>query len=470
MIALWTSDEAAAATGGIATRPWAATGVSIDTRSLAPGDLFVAIAGPRVDGHDYVGDAFAQGACAAMVHRRSPDGDDNELPLLIVPDTMAALGDLGAAARKRGGARVVAVTGSVGKTGTKEALRLALGRLGSTHASAGSLNNQWGVPLSLARLPRAARFAVFELGMNHPGEIAALSRLARPDVAVVTTIEPAHLGFFPSVAAIADAKAEIFLGMTPAGAAILNRDNDWFGRLAAAARATGLDRICGFGSDPEATIRLVDCHLHATASAVTASIEGRLIDYCLALPGRHWVTNSLAVLGAVHALGGDVVAAAGAFATMEPMAGRGRHHRIEVAGGSAVLIDESYNASPASIRAMVEMLALIEPGPGGRRIAVLGDMLELGARSFELHAALAAPLVASGIDLVFSVGGEMAALDAALPRRRRGGHYPDAAALADALPARLRAGDVVAVKGSHGIALDRVVARLVAAAAVPVKG
>ncbi|MGH6989178.1 MAG: UDP-N-acetylmuramoylalanyl-D-glutamyl-2,6-diaminopimelate--D-alanyl-D-alanine ligase [Stellaceae bacterium] len=470
MTALWTRDEAAAATGGRATGAFAATGVSIDTRTLEPGDLFIALEGPRVDGHNFVKDAFAQGACAAMVHRRSPDGDDNELPLLIVPDTMAALGGLGAAARKRSGARVVAVTGSVGKTGTKAALGAALGRLGTTHASRGNLNNQWGVPLSLARLPPAAHFAVFELGMNHAGEIAALSRLVRPDVAVITTIEPAHLGFFPSIDAIADAKAEIFLGMAPGGAAILNRDNAWFARLAAAARAAGLERILGFGSDSEAAIRLVDCHLHATASAVTASVEGRLIDYCLAQPGRHWVMNSLAVLGAVEALGGDVDAAAVAFATLAPMAGRGRRHRIALAGGCAELIDDSYNASPASIRAMLEVLAAAKPEPGGRRIAVLGDMLELGPRSAELHAALAAPIADAGIDLVFTVGAEMAPLDAALPAHRRGGHWRDAVAVADALVARLRPGDVVAVKGSHGLRLDRVVDRLVAASAVPAKG
>jgi UDP-N-acetylmuramoyl-tripeptide--D-alanyl-D-alanine ligase len=453
MNALWTSDEAAAATGGTATRPWVATGVSIDSRDLRPGDLFLALAGPRVDGHDFLKDAFARGACAAVLHRRAADGDAERQPLLIVPDTMAALERLG-----------------VAKTGTKEALRQALGRLGMTHASEGSLNNQWGVPLSLARLPRDAAFAVFELGMNHAGEIAALSRLARPDVALITTVEPAHLGFFPSVAAIADAKAEIFLGMAPSGAAILNRDNEWYERLAAAARTAGLRRIFGFGGDAGATIRLVDCHLHATASAVTAAIDGQLVDYCIATPGRHWVMNSLGVLGAVHALGGDVVAAAAAFATMAPLAGRGQRHRLELAGGTVELIDDSYNASPASIGAMIAVLAAARPGPRGRRIVLLGDMLELGARSAELHAGLAAPLEEAGIDLVFTVGDEMAALDQALPRARRGGHWHDAVGVAEALASRLRAGDVLAVKGSHGLRLDRVVARLLSASAAPVEG
>jgi UDP-N-acetylmuramoyl-tripeptide--D-alanyl-D-alanine ligase len=466
---LWTSADAEAATGGRSNRPWQAAGVSIDTRTLAPGDLFVALAGPRVDGHDFLGDAFAHGAGAVMVHRRPP-GSDNELPLLIVRDTMAALDDLGVAARKRSNARVVAVTGSVGKTGTKEALRLALGRLGPTHASAGSLNNQWGVPLSLARMPPETRYGVFELGMNHPGEIAALSRLVRPDIALITTVEPAHLGFFPSVAAIADAKAEIFLGMAPHGAAILNRDNEWFGRLEAAARAAGLSRIYGFGAHPDAAIRLVDCHLHATASAVTVSIEGSVFDYCLAVPGRHWVTNSLGVLGAIHAAGGDVATAAAAFAQMKPLEGRGRRHPIALRQGAAELIDESYNASPASMRAAIAVLAAARPGPGGRRIAILGDMLELGERSAELHAALAEPLAAAGIDLVLTVGKESEALDRALPEKMRGGHEANAKPMAERAASLLRAGDVVTVKGSHGLRLDAIVARLTAAPAEAVKG
>lgn len=403
-----------------------------------------------------------------MVHRRPP-GSDNELPLLIVDDTMAALGDLGAAARKRSGAQIVAITGSVGKTGTKDALRQALEPLGATHASAGSLNNHWGVPLSLARLPKDARFGVFELGMNHAGEIAALSRLVRPEVALVTTIEPVHLGFFPSVAAIADAKAEIFFGMEPHGIAVLNRDNEWFDRLETIARAVGLERIVGFGADRDATIRLIDCDLEATASAVTVAIEGETIDYCVAMPGRHWVMNSLGVLGAVYALDGDVVAAASAFARMKPMDGRGRRHRIGVKDGQAELIDESYNASPASVGAAIAVLGASKPGPAGRRIAVLGDMLELGDRAAELHAALLEPLRGAAIDLVFTVGDRMMALDRVLPKKMRGGHDATAAAMAERLVALLRAGDVVSVKGSHGIGMNQIVTRLTAVPALVVK-
>jgi UDP-N-acetylmuramoyl-tripeptide--D-alanyl-D-alanine ligase len=468
MTLLWTSAEAEAATRGHSTQPWQASGVSIDSRSTERGDLFVALAGPRFDGHDFLADAIAHGASAAMVHRRPP-GSDNELPLLIVDDTMAALGDLGAAARKRSGARIVAITGSVGKTGTKEVLRQALGPLGATHASAGSLNNQWGVPLSLARLPKDAHFGVFELGMNHPGEIAALSRLVRPEVALVTTIEPVHLGFFASVAAIADAKAEIFFGMEPHGTAVLNRDNEWFDRLETIARAVGLARILGFGAHRDATIRLIDCDLEATASAVTVAIAGDTIDYCIAVPGRHWVMNSLGVLGAVYALGGDVVAAASAFAHMKPMDGRGRRYRIAAQDGQAELIDESYNASPASVRAAIAVLGASRPGPAGRRIAVLGDMLELGDRSAEFHAALVEPLRAAGIDLVFTVGDQMMALDRALLKKMRGGHDATAAAMAERLVPLLRAGDIVSVKGSHGIGMNQIVTRLTAVPALVVK-
>ena len=466
MTALWTAAEADSATGGASTRAWQADGVSIDSRSLARGDLFVALAGPRGDGHDFLGDAFASGASAAVVHRRPP-GSDNELPLLIVRDTMAALGDLGAAARKRSGARIVAVTGSVGKTGTKEALRQALGRLGPTHASSGSLNNHWGVPLSLARMPRDARFGVFELGMNHPGEIEALSKLARPHVALITTVEPAHLGFFPSVAAIADAKAEIFRGMGKDGAAVLNRDNEWYGRLETAARDAGLSRILSFGAHDAAAVRLVDCHLHATASAVTASVEGEMVEYCIGAPGRHLVMNSLGVLGVVRALGGDVVAAAAAFAKLAPLDGRGRRYRIAAGKGEGELIDESYNASPASIRAAIAVLASSKPGPGGRRIAVLGDMLEMGDDAPAIHAALAEPLAEAGIDLVFTVGAAMAALDRALPKATRGGHESDAVAMAARVAAALRPGDVVSVKGSRGVRMDKIVSRLTAIPAPP---
>jgi UDP-N-acetylmuramoyl-tripeptide--D-alanyl-D-alanine ligase len=468
MTALWTASEAAAATGGRSNRDWSAEGVSIDSRSVGPGDLFIALTGPNFDGHDFVADALRKGAAAALV-ARVPEGVAADAPLLVVADTMAALEDLGRAGRRRSSAAVIGVTGSVGKTGTKEALKRALERQGPSFASAGSLNNQWGVPLSLARMPRETAYGIFEMGMNHPGEIAALSQLVRPDVAVITTIEPAHLGFFPSVEAIADAKAEIFLGMEPGGAAVLNRDNPHFARLAAAARARGISRIIGFGSDADAAVKLVDCQIYASASAVTASVMGEVVDYCIAIPGRHWVMNSLAVLGAVKAAGGDVGAAASAMSSLAPLDGR---DSIAVTGGAAELIDESYNASPASMRAAFAVLAATEPGKGGRRIAALGDMLELGDDARDLHAALAQPLADARIDLVFTAGAQMQALHDALPKRMRGGHAATGAALADNLVQRLRPSDIITVKGSHGSRMGEVVKRLLAGARVPdaVKG
>ncbi|HXP31035.1 MAG TPA: UDP-N-acetylmuramoylalanyl-D-glutamyl-2,6-diaminopimelate--D-alanyl-D-alanine ligase [Stellaceae bacterium] len=471
MSPLWTSAEAESATGGRSSAPWQASGVSIDSRTLASDDLFVALNGPRFDGHDFVADAFAKGAAAALVSRVPPKLESSA-PLLTVADTQAALEALGDASRRRATATIIAVTGSVGKTGTKEALRRAFERQGRSFASAGSLNNQWGVPLSLARMPRETAYGVFELGMNHPGEIDRLSRLVRPDVVVITTIEPVHLGFFASVEAIADAKAEIFNGMTAKGAAVLNRDNPHFARLAAAARARGLTRILGFGSHAEAEVRLIDCHLYATASAVTASVMGEVVDYCVAIPGRHWVMNSLAVVAAVKAAGGDVAAAAAAMGGIEPMAGRGRRHKLALRGGTVELIDESYNASPASMRAALAVLGAIVPETGGRRIAVLGDMLELGAASPLLHAELVDPLSEATVDLVFTVGRDMRTLYEALPQERRGGHAATAEEMAETLAQRLRPGDVVTVKGSFGSGMRAVVARLLAgeAAVCPVKG
>lgn len=464
MMPLWSAMEASAATGGQAIGEWQAAGVSIDSRTLAPGDLFVALTGPNFDGHNFVADALSKGAAAALVVKR-PAGVAESAPLLIVSDTQRALEDLGRAARARTAARIIAVTGSVGKTGTKEALKCALARQSQTFASSGSLNNQWGVPLSLARMPRDANYGIFELGMNHPGEIEALTRMVRPHVAIITTIEPAHLGFFASVEAIADAKAEIFSGVEPRGAVILNRDNAYYERLAATAKACGITRILSFGEHEGASVRLINCYLHATASAVTADVMGEAIDYSISLPGRHWVMNSLAVLAAVKAAGGDVGAAAGALATLSALEGRGKRYRLDLPNGPIELIDESYNASPASMRAAFSVLAAITPKTGGRRIAVLGDMLELGDDSNQLHAALAAPLVDADISLVFTLGDSMRALDAALPANRRGGHASSVAELIALLNSRLKADDVITIKGSHGSRMYELVAKLVAASA-----
>jgi UDP-N-acetylmuramoyl-tripeptide--D-alanyl-D-alanine ligase len=457
---LWTAADAATALGCPAPRHgWTASGVSIDSRTLEPGDLFVALAGPNRDAHEFVAGALRNGAAAAIVGRR-PDGVAVDAPLLIVRDTQAALEALGAAARDRSEARRIAVTGSVGKTGTKEALRLVLSAQAPTHASVGSYNNLWGVPLTLARMPRESVYGVFELGMNHVGELAPLSRQVRPQIAIVTTIEAVHLEYFASVAEIADAKAEIFAGMGPGGIAILNRDNPHFARLAKKAEAAGLARIVGFGSNAAAEARLVDCSLHATCSAVTVAIGGTRLDYCLAVPGRHWVMNSLAVLAAVQAAGADVGAAAATLARMSPPKGRGQRHRVALGSGGFDLIDESYNASPVAMRAAFAVLGRATIKAGGRRIAVLGDMRELGPQSPMLHAGLAADTAENGIDLVFCCGPMMAHLFEALPTANRGAHVADSAALAPLICRAVRAGDAVLVKGSLGSRMAPVVEAL----------
>ena len=459
MSALWNSADAAAATGGSNAAPWSATGVSIDSRGIAAGELFVALRGPNHDGHDFVAAAFARGAAAALVDRPVA-GLPEAAPLLDVEDTLVALARLGAAGRERSAARVAAVTGSVGKTGTKEALRLALSAYGETSASAGSLNNHWGVPLSLARLSRTARYAVFELGMNHPGEIRALTRLVRPHVALVTTIAEAHLGFFPSLEAIADAKAEIFEGLESGGAAVLNRDNAFYERLAARARQAGAAQVIGFGANPRAAVRLIDCTTVADGSTVAAGLAGGQLRYRLGVAGRHWVMNSLAVLAALFALGLDPRPGAEALAGLEALPGRGRRHRLPWGGGVLTLIDESYNASPAAVRAALAVLADTPPAAGGRRIAVLGEMLELGEESARLHRELAQPIAAAGVDRVFLIGSAIKALDDALPRSLRGGLWEDADAAMPSLLRLLQPGDVVSVKGSYAVGLGRVVERL----------
>jgi UDP-N-acetylmuramoyl-tripeptide--D-alanyl-D-alanine ligase len=435
--------------------------VSIDTRSLMPGDLFVALRGSNHDGHDFVTAAFERGAAAAMVDREVA-GPRAGAPLLRVHDTLAGLAALGAFARARSRARIVAVTGSVGKTGTKEALRLALGGCGPTFASAGGLNNHWGAPLSLARMPPDSAYGVFELGMNHPGEIAALTRLVRPHIAVITTVEPAHLGFFCSVEAIADAKAEIFLGLEPGGIAVLNYDNPHYPRLASAAIETGAANIISFGSNQKATVRLVDCALEPRGSTIDAMIAGKSLRFRLNIPGRHWVMNALAVLGAAMAAGCEPKAAAEALAGLDALPGRGRRHELTWGGGTLTLIDESYNASPAAMHAALAVLAATPPRAGGRRVAVLGDMLELGEAAERFHRELAVPLAAAAVDRVFLIGNEMAALHEALPAGRRGGLWQCAEAAIPAVLRFLKPGDVVTVKGSYGVRVGSVVERLLA--------
>lgn len=456
---LWTAQDAAKATGGTATGDWSAAGVSIDTRTLQPGDLFVALSGPTFDGHRFAADALARGAAAVMIDH-VPDDLPADATTLRVSDTQRGLEALGAAGRARTGARVLAITGSVGKTGTKEALRHALSQQGKTHASAASFNNHWGVPLSLARLPQDAAFAVFELGMNHAGEISGLVRQVRPHAALITTVAPAHLGNFDGEEDIADAKAEILEGIVDGGTAVLNRDNWHFPRLARWAREQQVSHVATFGQDPEAGVRLLDADCHADASDVHAAVHGQEVRFRIALPGRHWVINALGVLGMVHAADADVVQAAQSLATLAPAAGRGERRRIQLTDGTLELIDDSYNANPTSMAAAFDVLGRAKLGAQGRRIAALGDMLELGVHSADLHAGLVQPIQEAGIHCVFTCGAEMAALDAALPQQLRGGHAGDSATLGALVADSVQAGDVVLVKGSAGAKMGKVVAAL----------
>ena len=447
--ALWTHADAAAATAGRVASAWTAEGVSIDSRTVKPGDLFIAIRGDNSDGHRFVGDALAKGAAAAMVAEDWSGGSGRE-QLLIVRDTDAGLADLAHAARGRSKAKFVGVTGSVGKTSTKEMLALALGSLGKTAATQGNLNNHWGLPLSLARMPRDAEFGIFEIGMNHAGEIEPLSRILRPDVAVITTVESVHLEYFGSEEAIADAKAEIFAGMAADGAAVLNRDNRHFGRLRRYATAAGLQRVCSFGTARDADVRLDSLTSKDQASEISATLDGNAVDYRLGAPGKHLAMNSLAVLGAIHMIGADYRRALSALASFRPMKGRGERHAIRLDKGSFTLIDESYNASPASMRAAIDMLGSAERGVKGRTIAVLGDMLELGPTAAAQHAALAADLARNGVDIVITAGPNMASLAEALPKAITSHHGADSDAIRSVVLDLVRPGDVVMVKGSYG--------------------
>jgi UDP-N-acetylmuramoyl-tripeptide--D-alanyl-D-alanine ligase len=446
---LWDEAEAAIATRGKINHTFQATGVSIDSRSVEPGDLFIALKGPNFDGHAFVAKALAAGACCAIVSERPADVAETA-PLLIVKDTMTALWDLGRAARARSAARFVAVTGSVGKTSTKEALRHVLSASAPTYASTGNLNNHWGAPLSLARMTRDATYGIFELGMNHAGEISPLAKLVRPEVAIITTIDAAHLEFFKSTAEIADAKAEIFDGLEEGGTVLLPADNAHFGRLVERARERHVDTILSFGRAVDADIRLIECEVVEDGNWIEADLLGDRLTYRTAAPGVHLAINSLAVLGAVNALGADLDKAVAAFAHVEPVKGRGKRERIALASGALTLIDESYNASPVAMRAALHLLASLKPATGGRRIAILGDMRELGAQSAALHQALAPDLTAAGIDQVYLVGPFMQGLGAHLPAGILAGQVERSEDLAMVIGTSMQANDIVLVKGSLG--------------------
>jgi UDP-N-acetylmuramoyl-tripeptide--D-alanyl-D-alanine ligase len=458
-LALWTSAEIAKATGGTASGEFQVSGVEMDSRDVRSGDLFVALTGEVMDGHRFIGAAFAKGAAAALVDR-PVDG-----PHVLVADTSAALAALARAARERTKGRIIGVTGSVGKTGVKEAIFTALERCaqGPVHRSVKSYNNHVGVPLSLARMPAASRFGVFEMGMNHAGEIAGLTAQVRPHVAVITTIAPAHIEFLGSMEAIADAKAEIFGGLVDGGIAVIPADSEYSPQLRAAAVAAGA-KVIAFGRSADAEMRLLDALPEANGgSLITAMLGDLRLCYTIAEPGEHWIGNSLAVMAAVMAAGGDLGAAGLALATMGGLKGRGARSRVPVPGGHALLIDESYNANPTSMRAT---LAQLGQTPAGRRIAVLGAMKELGDFGPGFHAALAGPLAAANVDFAVLVGGEMSALARELGKDAfnslgtgpRFAHCRDAGEAIAALEEfGLAGGDAVLVKGSNSVGLARLV-------------
>lgn len=459
---LWTLDAMQAAMRAEAkgAPPQAITGISIDSRTVAPGEAYFAIKGAVHDGHDFVDAALKAGAALAVVEKAQVGKFAADAPLLVVEDVLAGLVDLARASRARLEGQVIAVTGSVGKTSTKEALLHVLSAQGQTHASAASFNNHWGVPLSLARCPAAARYAVFEIGMNHAGEISPLVKMVRPHVAIITTVEPVHLEFFTGIEAIADAKAEIFEGVEPGGAVVLNRDNAQFARLNRRARECGISRIVSFGANERAEARLLDLSLHATCSAVHADILGHEVTYKLGMPGRHMAMNSLGVLAASSLAGADLALASLSLSQLVPAAGRGVRQTLLVPGGEIILIDESYNANPASMAAALSVLGRMPVGAQGRRIAVLGDMLELGPTGAKLHAGLNEAIKAEHVDLVYCCGPLMRNLWDALSTGKRGGYADNAANLEAQVLAALRAGDAVMIKGSFGSKMKTIVSAL----------
>lgn len=459
MSVLWTSDEIAAATGGKASAAFAVSGVTFDSREVGPDDLFIALKGEVTDGHRFVDGAFAAGAAGAVVEAPV------DHPHILVADAMAALEALGRASRARSRAQIIGVTGSVGKTGTKEAIAAALDRYkpGKVHRSVKSYNNHTGVPLSIARMPRDAEFGVFEMGMNHAGEISALTRMVRPHVTVITTIAPAHIENLGSLEAIADAKAEIFEGLEPGGTAILPFDGTWHERLAAAAQKHAAHTV-SFGLGEGADIRARDWVVdrETGGSLITAELGATTLCFSLAQPGEHWVVNAMAVLAAVQAVGADLPAAGLALAELPGLAGRGARHVLRIDGGQALLIDESYNANPAS---MAATLAQLGKEPATRRIVVLGAMRELGEHGPRFHTDLLPHLVAARIDSAILVGDEMGALAdalsaAALEHPIQLFHGPSVDSVRDRLAADIRSGDAILIKGSNSVGLSRIVTAL----------
>ncbi len=474
-MSLWNALEAAANTGGalcakglmpegeLPEESWVAEGLSIDTRTIQPGDIFVAIKDVR-DGHDFVRSAFAAGASAALVSRAPKDTPDGK-PLLLVPDTLAGLRDLAAAARDRCFGKLIGVTGSAGKTSTKEMLRAALAPSGKVHAAQKSFNNHLGVPLTLAALPKDADFGVFEIGMNHAGEITPLTDLVRPHIAIVTTVAAAHLEFFASVEEIAEAKAEIFSGLrgigNNMGVAILPKDNPYFDLLANRATQLAAAEIISFGTDAGSRIRMTSYEPQPSGlNTVHVDFDGTPLSFQLGLTGQHQAMNALAVLGAVKAVGGSLDKAIAALEAMQPVEGRGARHQLRIDGRKVTLIDESYNANPASMAVSISGLGAMPIQ--GKRIAVLGEMRELGESEAALHLDLANALEVAKIDLVFAAGPLMKEMYETLPEAMRGGFAATALDLVAPVKDAALAGDIIMAKGSNASRVGLFVKELIA--------
>lgn len=455
---LWTAEEAAQATGGNSNRGWAATGLSLNTRTIEEGDLFFALQGPVFDGHDFVVEAFERGASVAVVHHR-PEGLPDDAALLMTDDTLAALNRMGAAARERSSARFIGITGSVGKTSVKEALAHCLSSQAPTACSPSSFNNHWGVPFSLCRTPRDAVYAINEMGMSARGEIRELTKLVRPDVAVITTIAPAHMEFFNSLEEIAAAKSEIFESMNPGGIAILNRDHFLFDHMAQAVKDAGVGKLFTFGHSKKADFQILAQETFASGSNLTVRLRGREASFYLNAAGEHWGMNAMVVLAAIDAVGADLDRAMQSLGNLPGVAGRGQRGTIQLpeGRGTVLLIDDSYNANPASVQSMLSVLAKQTPGGGGRLIAVLGDMLELGSESNQLHSDLAGPILDAGVKIVFACGPHMKVLSDRLAPDLDVVYRETSKKLAPLLFNALRDGDVIAIKGSLGSEMSVIV-------------
>jgi UDP-N-acetylmuramoyl-tripeptide--D-alanyl-D-alanine ligase len=458
MSTMWETKDVVKATGGNCPGQWMATSVSIDTRTLQQGALYIAIKGAKMDGHQFAKDAIEKGAVAAIVSEPIEGVDASKL--VIVKDTEKALQDLGIAARARSHAKFVGVTGSVGKTGCKEMLAAALSAAGKVYATKGNYNNHFGVPLTLANMPTDAQYSIVEMGMNHAGEITQLSHFTKPDVSIITTVDAVHIEFFANgVEGIADEKATIFDGMGGKGVAILNADNAHYERLSAYAVKKDLDRIISFGTSTNALSRMLSYQIEDLHSIVEATIAGTHVSYRIGTIGKHWALMSVAVLSAVDALGADLPKAAASLAAFTEPKGRGQIKKLSVKGGHLRLIDDAYNASPVSVKGAIEKVVEMREASSEplRTVVILGDMLELGERSKDLHVGLAPTLVNNQIDLVFAAGAFMHHLFESLPDSMKGAYEATSSELAPKVVSALKARDLVLVKGSRGSRMDVVV-------------